>query len=106
MALGLSQKQVEKMERRANRELQTFRVLLSNGQNPARAEFAWTENISSDGARVLTDQPWEAGSVILLNSSVGQLLTQARVVYCQSLPLNRFAVGLEFYVRTTAWGVR
>ena len=99
-------KQVENMGRRANRELQMFRVLLSNGQSPARAEFAWTENISTDGARVLTDRPWEAGGVILLNSSVGQLLTHARIVYCQSLPLNKFAVGLEFYVRTKAWGVR
>lgn len=93
------------MERRANRELLMFRVLLSNGQNPARAEFAWTENISSNGARVLTERPWKAGSVILLNSSVGQLLTQARIVYCQSLPLNKFAVGLEFYIRANAWGV-
>ena len=94
------------MDRRANRELQMFRLLLSNEQNPTRVEFACTENISSNGARVLTDRPWEAGSVILLNSSVGQLLTRARIVYCQSLPLNKFAVGLEFYVRTTAWGVR
>jgi|SRR5215472_16820012 len=88
--------------RREGRELQKFRVLVSNEQKPPHAEYAWTENISSNGARVLTDRPWEAGSVVLLNSSVGQLLTRARVVYCQSLP-SAFAVGLEFYVRTIAW---
>src|SRR5215470_6145267 len=89
--------------RREKRELQKFRVLISNGQRPPLAEYAWTENVSSLGARIGTDRPWEPGSVLRLDSSVGQFLTQARVVYCQPLPSNTFAIGLEFHVRVDGW---
>ena len=92
--------------RREKRELQKFRVLVTSAQIPPQAEYAWTENLSSGGARIQTDRPWEAGSVVSLNSSVGQLLTRARVTYCQSLPSDTFAVGLEFFVQTNAWLTR
>jgi len=39
----------------------------------------------------------------LVKSSLGVLLGQARVVYCQTLPGIAFAVGLEFLARTDAW---
>src|SRR5215469_11601544 len=65
--------------RREKRELQKLRVLISDGQGPRQVEYAWTENLSLNGARIRTDRPWEAGSTVTLNSSVGQLLTRARV---------------------------
>jgi len=92
--------------RREKRELQKFRVLISNGQNPLCAQYAWTENVSLHGARIQTDRPWGAGSVVVLSSSVGQFLTQARVVYCQPFPSDTFALGVEFYVPTVAWYIR
>ena len=82
--------------RREKRELQKFRVLVSNGHGPPQVGYAWTENVTSQGARILTDWHWEPGSVIRLDSSTGEFLTHARVVYCQALPSNAFAIGLEF----------
>jgi len=89
--------------RREARELQKFRVLISNGQGPPHVEYAWTENVSSMGARIRTERPWEPGTVIRLDSSAGQFLTQARVVYCQSILSSTFAIGLEFHVRADGW---
>ena len=90
-------------DRRARRELQKFRVLMSNGLKSTRVEYAWTENVSSNGARIRTDRPWDTGSVIRLDSSAGQFLTRARVVYCQPLSSDTFAIGLEFHVRVDGW---
>lgn len=36
------------------------------------------------------------------NQSEGELLAQARVVYCQTLRSRKFALGLELLVRTGA----
>jgi hypothetical protein len=89
--------------RREKRELQKFRVLISNGHGPPCVEYAWTENVSPKGARIQTDRPWETGRVLRLDSSAGQFLTRARVVYCQPLSSNTFAIGLEFHVRVDRW---
>ena len=96
----------EYVGRRDTRELQKFRVLISSSQKPLCAEYGCTENVSLHGARIQTDRPWEAGSVVVLSSSVGQFLTKARVAYCQSLSSDAFAVGVEFYVPTVAWFIR
>ncbi|HWY45409.1 MAG TPA: hypothetical protein VNX66_18065 [Candidatus Sulfotelmatobacter sp.] len=40
---------------------------------------------------------------LLINSADGDLQTQARVIYCQTLADGRFAMGLEFPKETTMW---
>ena len=79
------------------------RVLLSNGEQPVVMAFATTENVSTNGARIQTDRPWKEGTRVLLKSALGELWGQARVVYCQRIPPDSFAVGLEFVIRTGAW---
>ena len=69
-------------------------------------ETTVTENVSPHGARVLTKQRWRPGERVLLKSVQGGLRLQARVVYCQQLPNNAFAIGLELFAPTGEWGMR
>ena len=89
--------------RREKRNPIKFVVLLSNGTKPVVANYASTENVSDNGARILTTRPWKQDTRVLVKSSLGELLARARVVYCRALPDGTFAVGLEFLARTDAW---
>jgi len=79
------------------------------GQQPERKEeptdisgstlsmqYVSTENVSPYGARVRTNRPWKKGTSVLVKSALGELCARARIVYCQPLPANAFALGLQF----------
>ena len=67
-------------------------------------ETTVTENVSPHGARVLTKQRWRPEERVLLKSVRGGLRLQARVVYCQQLPSNAFAIGLGLFGPIREWG--
>jgi hypothetical protein len=58
-------------------------------------EAAIAQNMSARGMRVATEHAWHPGDRVLLSSPESGFRTQARVVYCQRLENNKFAVGLE-----------
>ena len=58
-------------------------------------EMAIAQNVSARGMRVATEHVWRPGDRVLLSSPESGVCTQARVVYCQRMENNRFAVGLE-----------
>ena len=58
-------------------------------------EAAIAQNVSARGMRVATEHVWRPGDSVLLSSPEFSFRTQARVVYCQRLENNMFAVGLE-----------
>ena len=58
-------------------------------------EMAIAQNVSARGMRVATEHVWRPGDRVLLSSPEFGFRTQARVVYCQRLENNKFAVGLE-----------
>jgi hypothetical protein len=58
-------------------------------------ETAMVQNVSARGMRVATEQVWRPGDPMLLSSPESGFRTEARVVYCQRMENNRFAVGLE-----------
>jgi len=60
-----------------------------------RKEVAIAQNVSARGMRVATEHVWRPGDSVLLSSPEFSFRTQARVVYCQRLENNMFAVGLE-----------
>src|SRR6266567_545161 len=86
--------------RRELRSPQRFRVLLSNGEHPLVTKNASTENVSTNGARLQSDWPWQPGTRVLVQSSLGEFWGRARIVYCHTLPSNTFALGLQFFVRS------
>jgi hypothetical protein len=57
-------------------------------------EMAVAQNVSARGMRVATEGVWLPGPVLLSSPESGVRL-QARVVYCQRMENNGFAVGLE-----------
>lgn len=64
---------------------------------------AITENVSPRGARVISSSICAAGKAVLLDAPEKQLKVPARVVYCQRLQDERFAVGLELEVPLEHW---
>jgi hypothetical protein len=90
-----------RMDPRVRRKL---RVQLDNLEQPGLSERTLTENVSSLGIRVLTRQAWQPGQTLLITSPVGDLRTPARVVYCQPVGENQFAVGLQFQGPDVHWG--
>ena len=66
-------------------------------------ETAIAQNVSARGMRVTTEHIWRPGDGVLLSSPESGIRTQARVVYCQRMENNRFAVGLELLARLGEW---
>ena len=79
-------------------------VQLSTIDGSPSAEKTFTENVSPHGARVVTKQRWKPEARVLLESLESDFQSQARVVYCQCLPRNHFAVGLDLFSPTAEWG--
>ena len=66
-------------------------------------ETTVTENVSARGARVLMQQRLPPRQEAVLVAPGDGAQAPARVVYCQRLSDNRFAVGLELSSRVEAW---
>jgi len=56
---------------------------------------ALTENVSNHGARVVAPKPWKPNERLDLRSLSGDFRARARVVYCQPLAPDSFALGLQ-----------
>ncbi len=78
-------------------------VEIFSPQNSAAAERTTTENVSSLGIRVLTQRARDLNERLMISSLVGGLRTLARVVYCQRVAENRFALGLELSRKVELW---
>ena len=66
-------------------------------------ELAIAQNVSARGMRVAMGHMWNTGESVLLTSPESGFCTQARVVYCQRLENNKFAVGLELFAPLAEW---
>jgi hypothetical protein len=89
--------------RKEKRIPEKLQVLISHMAKSLLTEVASTENVSPHGMRVLTEWPWPRDTQLILQSSKNELWARAKVVYCQTLLVNTFALGLEFVARTDAW---
>lgn len=89
--------------RKEKRNRQRLPVLLSRMTQPLVTEAASTDNISSHGMRVRTFRPLKRDTHLIIQSTEHELWGRTKVVYCQALPTNGFALGLEFVARTGAW---
>jgi hypothetical protein len=81
---------------RSDRRIKKEAVLeLARVDDPRLKVTVIAQNVSVRGLRVATERLWRPGDHVLLSSPESGLRTQARVVYCQPMKNNRFAVGLE-----------
>ena len=91
--------------RMEKRNVRAVAVELSSPELSHAPETTFTENVSLHGVRVVTKQPWRVGDRALVKSLEGDYFrSQARVTYCQRLPNNALAVGLELFTRAEQWG--
>ncbi|HWO27868.1 MAG TPA: hypothetical protein VNO32_03630 [Candidatus Acidoferrum sp.] len=55
------------------------------------------------GIRVLVRHPRGMNERLLIKPAEGELLADARVVYCERLVDGRFALGLQFHGEVPSW---
>lgn len=68
-----------------------------------QAQEGITENVSAHGARVVTSKPWPLNEPLNLRSMLGSFRSRARVVYCEPLGVNSFAIGLQMSAVSGEW---
>jgi hypothetical protein len=72
------------------------------------SEQVTTENLSSQGARVISKRPWEPGEQVRIVTLTGEYQRPARVIYVRPLLNHTFRVGLQYLVnshppRNSSW---
>ena len=67
-------------------------------------EKTYTDNISPHGARVFSRHPWQAGEVAKL-TSLHEGSICGKVVYCEKLPDERYAIGLHILNHPIPWSI-
>ena len=68
-----------------------------------RIQECLTENVSTHGARVVSSKPWKRNERLNVHSRPGDFRARARVVYCEPLGVNSFAIGLQLLAATGKW---
>ena len=81
-------------------------VMLTSLELTSRTELAFTENISSSGARVVTEKLWSADDPLVIKSLEGDLQSDARVVYRQAVREKVYAIGVKLIEPTGQWRTR
>ena len=77
-------------------------VALGRSDHPEPIDNALSQNLSSRGMRLTTEHAWRPGEQALV-SAEGGVRTEARVVYCEYLGSDKFAVGLELVKPVGKW---
>jgi hypothetical protein len=78
-------------------------VHLSGHQQHPGVETAFTENVSSRGARVISARRWQTEDRLNIALLPGDFRAHARVAYCHPLQDEGYAVGLEFLEPVGRW---
>ncbi len=67
------------------------------------SEVTYTDNISVNGARIVTSRPWQAGEIVQVTPLREETTIRGKVVYCQKLVDDRYCIGLNFRGRPVTW---
>jgi hypothetical protein len=92
--------------RRENRIPMEIPVILEGHRHLPGAEPTFTENVSVNGARVVSTRRWDKGAQILFASRSGDFRSEARVAYCQPLHGDGYAIGVQFLDPQGRWVVQ
>jgi hypothetical protein len=69
---------------------------LESAPVPVYSESVSITNISSQGARVITNRNWRPHDHVVLIELTGDFHVEAEVIYCQRLDDDAFVIGLKF----------
>lgn len=59
------------------------------------SELTCTDNISVNGARVISRHPWRPGELVQLTPLKEETPIRGKVVHCQKLDDDRYVIGLN-----------
>jgi hypothetical protein len=76
---------------------------ISTPREPPIYEDSATEDASSHGARIISSTRWQPHEHVLVRLPFKNEPSRARVIYCDALPTNTFAVGLRFSSAVDDW---
>ena len=85
-----------KERRKEERTKLEIEVELATAHEPPVYEKYFTENTSRHGARILTSKRWLPHEQVLVRLPSKNEPLRARITYCDALPGDGFAVGLQF----------
>jgi hypothetical protein len=77
-------------------------VWVTSLRRPGVFEVVPTENVSTLGIRLVTQQSWEPGETVLVSSPPG-LCVQGSVVYCKNLPGDDHFLGIRLDAPIERW---
>jgi|ERR1700751_2103952 len=98
--------QIEKALKEKRKEERTkleIELELATPHEPPVYEKYATENTSRHGARILTSKQWQPHEHVLVRLPFKNEPSRARIIYCDALPTNAFAVGLRFPSAVDDW---
>src|SRR5882724_5893209 len=81
----------------------TVRVDLCSLDVRRPAQEALTENVSTHGVRVVSTTPWKLNARLNLWALPGDFRARARVVYCEPLGGDSYAIGLQLLAASGGW---
>lgn len=70
---------------------------------PPVTESTCTQNVSSGGARAITQRVWEPGTRLQVTALRSNFQAHAVVVYWRSFSSSKFAIGLKFLSKAGTW---
>ena len=78
-------------------------VLLTSPEHGGLVEWVATQNVSSFGARVVSEHEWQPDQRLLIESQQYEFRSKARVVYCKPVQGGKFVVGLRLSSAAANW---
>jgi hypothetical protein len=103
MAFGMGVPKTFTASRRETRTPMEVGVRIIGDPGMPGTETTFTENVSPRGARVLSVRRWKQNDRLTIATLTGSFRALARVAYCQLVPQEGFAVGLEFLEANGRW---
>jgi PilZ domain len=89
--------------RAENRIPMTIALNISGPAQRPGVETAFTENVSSRGACVVSGRRWRSGERLAVASMSGDFRAKARVAYCRAQREEGFVIGIEFLEPVPRW---
>lgn len=91
---------IQRCEQRVPMEVPVY---VSSQMEKPGVETSFTDDVSSRGARVLTNRRWAVNDQLTLASLPGSFQSLARITYCQRLRRDSYAIGLQFLGPSGGW---
>ena len=67
------------------------------------SELTCTDNVSVNGARVISRRPWQPGELVQLTPLKDEASIRGKVVHCRKLEDDRYLIGLNIQGLNAKW---